>query len=144
MQGMGLGAGLTALAFWGFIAAVIVAAIWHDIRKREAQHETLRRVMESGQPIDQVLMDRLLFVVGGSSKNLDRYLKVAGVITLSSAPGFALLGWFIGLASPGAFWPLLGVASLAACVGIGLLVAAKTIAHWTQEGGESANDLPGS
>ncbi len=36
----GLGAGLSALAFWGFIAAVVVAGIWYSVRERQAQYET--------------------------------------------------------------------------------------------------------
>ena len=144
MQGMGLRAGLSALAFWGFIAAVVVAGIWYDVRKREAQHETLRRLIESGQPIDQVVIDRLLSVIGGNNRNLDRDLKVAGVITLSSAPGFALMGWFIGFASPGVFEPLLGVGSLAACAGIGLLVASKIVIRWNREHRESDSDMSGA
>ena len=48
MQSFSLGAGLAALAFWGFIASVVVAGIWYDIRKRDAQHETVRRIVESG------------------------------------------------------------------------------------------------
>ena len=60
MQSFTLGAGLAALAFWGFIATVVVAGIWYDIRKREAQQETLRRMFESGRPMDDALMDKLL------------------------------------------------------------------------------------
>ena len=60
MQSFSLGAGLAALAFWGFLASIIVAGIWYDIRKREAQHETVRRLFESGQPIDEALICRPL------------------------------------------------------------------------------------
>ena len=42
MQGFRSGAGLAALAFWGFIATVVVAGTWNDILMREAQHETVR------------------------------------------------------------------------------------------------------
>ena len=38
-----IGVGLGALGFWGFIAAVVVASYWDGIRKRESQHETIRR-----------------------------------------------------------------------------------------------------
>ena len=37
-----LGAGLAALAFWGFVAALVVGGLWHEAKKREAEHETLR------------------------------------------------------------------------------------------------------
>ena len=58
MQDFGLGAGLAALAFWGFISSVVVAGIWYAVREREAQHETVRRLVESGQSIDSELMDK--------------------------------------------------------------------------------------
>ncbi|MDP6552171.1 MAG: hypothetical protein QF574_08280 [Arenicellales bacterium] len=85
MENLGIGAGLGAIAFWGFLAVCVAAGIWDSIRKREAQHETLRRLIESGQPIDQELMDRLL----GRDKRLDRDLKAAGLITVFCAPGTA-------------------------------------------------------
>lgn len=123
MQAMGMGAGLAAIGFWGFIAVVVVAGIWYGIREREAQHETLRRMLDSGKPVDQALMDRLL----GGSKHLGRDLKTAGVIVLFAAPGLAVLGWFISWLSADWLFPMIGVAALAAFVGIGLLVAAKIV-----------------
>jgi len=123
MQAMGMGAGLAAIGFWGFIAAVVVAGIWYGIREREAQHETLRRMLDSGKPVDQALMDRLL----GGNKRLGRDMKTAGVIVLFAAPGLAALGWCISWLSAAWLFPMIGVAALAAFVGIGLLVAARII-----------------
>ena len=121
----GLGAGLAVFSFWGFIAAVVVAGIWYGLRERQAQYDTLSRVIESGQQIDDELVDRIL----GSNKNPDRDLKIAGYITLSAAPGLAILGWFLSLMEDRVIYPLLGVAGLAACVGVGLLVAARVAAR---------------
>ena len=112
---------LGALGFWLFLAAIIVAGIWYDIRKRQAQHETLRRMFESGQPVDQELIDKLL----GGEKRTDRDLRTAGLIVLFVAPGLAVMAWFISQLSAPWLLPLLGVAGLVAFVGIGLLVAAK-------------------
>ena len=123
MQDMGLGAGLAAIGFWGFIAAVVLAGIWYDIRKREMQQETLRRVIESGQPVEPSLVDKLT----PGADRLDRDLRVGGLITLSVAPGLALLAWFIGQISSSALYPILGAAALVACVGIGLLAASKAV-----------------
>jgi len=117
----GLGAGLVSLAFWGFIGAVVVAGIWYGIREREAQHETLRRIIESGKPVDQALMDKVL----GGEKLKHRDLKIGGIIVLFTAPGLAILGWFISLLAEPALMPMLGVAALVAFVGAGLLVAAR-------------------
>lgn len=137
MEGIDLGAGLGALGFWGFLAAVTVAAIWYYARKREAQHETLRRMIESGQPIDHALVDKLLSLSGGGSEHLDRDLKISGLITLFIAPGLALMGWFISQESEQALLPLLGVSALVGFIGIGLLVASKAV-----RGSDRENDVP--
>lgn len=113
--------GLAAFGFWMFIAAVSVGGIWDGVRKREAEHETLRRMIESGKAPDQELVDKLL----GHKKDPARDLKVAGLIVIFVAPGLALMGWLIGLKEPDALMPLFGVAGLVAFVGIGLLVAAR-------------------
>lgn len=117
----GLGAGLTALAFWGFIAAVVVAGIWYGIRERQAQYETLRRMIDSGQPVDGALVDKIL----GGDRRTDRGLKIAGLIVIFVAPGLAVLGWFVGQLSEPWLMPMYGAAALVGFVGIGLLVAAK-------------------
>ena len=138
MEDISLGAGLGAIGLWSFIAAIVVAGIWDGIRKRDAQHETLRRMIESGQPIDQALMDKLL----GGNKRIDRDLKVAGLIVLFVAPGLALLGWFISLISAEALLPMLGVSALVGCVSIGLLVASKAIGRSYREDDASAPNQP--
>lgn len=127
---MDLGLGLAAMAFWAFIAACVVGGIWDSIRKREAQHETLRRMIESGQDVDQALMDKLL----GTAKQVDRDLKIGGLIVVCVAPGLAALGIFVSQQNPDALFPLLGVAALVACVGIGLLVASYVVGRSYREG----------
>jgi hypothetical protein len=136
MQSFSLGAGLAALAFWGFLASVIVAGIWYDIRKREAQHETVRRLFESGQPIDEELMDKLLSLGGGKSDRLDRSLKLAGLVLLPIAVGMAIFGLILGAQYPESQSPLLGVAALIACMGIGFLVAARIAERWYLAGSD--------
>ncbi|MCP4300226.1 MAG: hypothetical protein GY783_06560 [Gammaproteobacteria bacterium] len=132
----GIGGGLAALAFWGFIAAVVVGGMWYAIREREAQHETLRRIIESGQPADQALMDKVL----GGDKVVHRDLKIAALIVLLTAPGLAVMGWFISFVSEEALMPLLGVAALVAFVGVGLLVASKVAERSYRENDPSASN----
>ncbi len=117
---VGIGAGLGVLGFWAFIAAIVIGGMWYSIREKESQQETLRRIIESGQPVDQALIDRIF-----GSKRLDRDLKIAGLITLFTAPGLAVLGWFISLLSEPWLLPMLGVSVLVAFVGAGLLAAAR-------------------
>jgi hypothetical protein len=121
----GFGFGLAALAFWGFIASTVVAGIWYAIREKEAQHETLRRIIESGKDIDVEVIDRVMSDGGKSETDL----KVGGYITLFVAPGLALLGYVLQRATDNdeVFTILLGVGGLVAFVAIGLLVAAKVV-----------------
>ena len=116
----GLGAGLGAIAFWGFLAAVVVGGIWYGLRERQAQYATLQHMMDSGQPVDEAIVDKVL-----GSERMDVGLKVAAWIVLCTAPGLAVLGWFIGQLSPPWLMPIYGVAALVAFVGVGLLVASK-------------------
>ncbi len=121
----GFGFGLAAFAFWGFIASCVVAGIWYAIREKEAQHETLRRIIESGKEVDVNVIDRVMSDGGKSETDL----KVGGYITLFVAPGLALLGYVLKVATDNGqvFTILLGVAGLVAFVAIGLLVAAKIV-----------------
>lgn len=125
MQSFSLGAGLAALAFWGFIASVVVAGIWYDIRKRESQQETLRRLIESGHPIDRELMDELVNAGAGGSKRSDRDFKVTALWLLPVSVGLLAFGLIMGHFYPQTLGPLLGASALVGCLGIGYLVASN-------------------
>ncbi len=123
---------LGALGFWIFIAAIVVAGIWFDARKREIQQETLRRIVESGKEIDAAMLDKLIAAGKGDSRP-DQDLKTSGVIMISIAPGLAILGWFMsGLAEP-LLKILLGVAVLVLFIGVGMMVASKILERGYRE-----------
>jgi len=134
----GLGGGLAALAFWGFIASVVVAGIWSEVRKRDAQHETMRRIVESGQPLDEAVVEKIF----QSDKRIDRDLMTAGLIVIFVAPGRGALGWFLGDTSETVLTALLGVSFLVAFVGIGLLVAARVAKRSYQRDNDPSRDRP--
>jgi hypothetical protein len=115
-----LGGGLASLAFWGFLAAVVVGGIWYAVREKEAQHETVRRIVESGQPIDEKVVESIF----RDNDKTPQDLRIGGIITVSVAPGLAILGWFLSFISDEALMALLGVAVLVGFVGVGLLIAA--------------------
>lgn len=121
--------GLAAFGFWMFIAAAVVAGIWDDVRKREAEHETLRRMIEAGKQPSPDMVDKLL----GHKKEPARDLKVAGLIVSFVAPGLAIMGWVISFTAEEAFMPLLGVSLLVAFVGAGLLTAARFLERRNRE-----------
>lgn len=132
----GLGAGLAAFAFWGFIAACVVGGIWYAVREKEAQHETLRRMIDSGKDLDEAAISRVF----KENSRPERDLKIGGIIAASAAPGLAVFGWFLRNVSEEAFHALSGVAGLVAFVAVGLLVAAKVAEKsYANDGGSARN-----
>ena len=94
----GIGEGLAALAFWGFITALCVAGVWGDAKKRQAQHETLRRMLEGNKPVDEALMTRLM---GADAQTPpDRGLTVAAIIVFAIAIGLVVLAAALSVVGP--------------------------------------------
>ncbi len=139
MEHLSTGAGLGALGFWLFIASIVAVGVWDSIRKRDAQHETLRRVIAAGHPIDDALTDKLLSIIGGN-KNLKRDMWFAGLVILSIAPGLALFGWLLSITLEEQLLPIMfAVALLLACLGLGFLAVSQLIAKWDAK--HSDNDI---
>lgn len=130
MQEWGLGAGLAAIAFWTFIAAISVAGVWENIRKREAKHETVRRLIESGKEIDPELMDKLIGLTDSKSERPDRVFFITGLWILPVSVGMIALGFGLGFISEEAEVALYGVSGLLAVLGLGFLVASKIVGRW--------------
>jgi hypothetical protein len=135
----GFGTGLAALAFWGFIAAIMVAGVWDGAKKREAQHETLRRLIDGGKPVDEALMTKLM---GGEIKRPDRDLRISAIIVFSVAAGIMVLAAFLNQMNPRTLMPLLGAAGLIACIGVGLLVASAYVRRSLAEDDPPGRDRP--
>ncbi len=144
MEALGTGAGLAALGFWLFVASVIAVGVWDNIRKRESQHETLRRVVESGQPIDENLTDKLLSITSGvASKDLERDLKVSGLIVLGIAPGMFLMGWLMSMAlEEELLYIMSGVSLLMVCLAGGLIGAAYAVGRWFRDEDDNRPQSP--
>ena len=105
--------------------------VWENIRKRDAQHETLRRLIESGQPIDPEVADRLLSATSGN-KDLSKDLRVASYIMFALVPGLLALGGILALLNPQVFTALAAVSALVGCLGAGMLVVAKVLEKQAQ------------
>lgn len=124
---MTVGDGLAAIAFWGFVAAVVLGGMWYRARGRDRQHETVRRMMDSGQQVDRELAERLLAGGADDEDHLARGLQVGGIIVMFASPGIALLAWFLGHVADWALYPVMGAALLAGFVGLGLVAAGRFV-----------------
>lgn len=115
------GIGITGVAFWAFVAVMVVAETWAKAKKDSADRELLQKLIESGKPIDQSLLDQVL---GNKEEHSDRGLRTAGIIVLSLAPGFVIFGIILGY-NDRDLHPMIGIGGLMACLGAGLLIAAS-------------------
>ena len=131
VENAGLGVGLVALSFWLFIAAVSVAGIWDGIKKREQEHETLRRVLESNRELDAETLSSLMALVGGN-RQPGRDFKLTAMWVLPIAPGVAVLAYFISRVAEEAYYPLMGVAAILLIMGIGFWIAGTVAERWSQ------------
>ncbi len=133
MENFSDAAGLAALGFWLFIAAVVATGVWDNIRKREAQHETLRRIIESGQRIDDELVDKLIALTGGN-KDLERDFRITALILLGLGPSLTLFGWIMGLfLAKELFGVMLSVGALLVCLSLVFYAAAQLVKKWRQD-----------
>jgi len=132
-----MGPWLVGVAFWVFLAAAAVAGIVADYKKRKLEMEPLRAAIERGQQLDPALIEKLMAREPHGSKPLSPVdLRVGGIITIAAAIGVGLLALVsrpLGLVPTLYGMPLSGIAAgialVALCVGIGLLLAAARITH---------------
>ena len=130
---MGSMTGLAALGFWIFIALCVLSNVWSNIRKRESQQETLRRIVESGQTIDAALIDKMVGSVNKRNSHADRDLKVSGIITMSVSPGLFLLGYFVTGLDLEKLRVFIGLSLLVGIVGLGLYAAGMMVSRWRKQ-----------
>ena len=123
----GIGIAVVAVAFWVFIGVVAVAGMIQDYRKRQLALEPLRIAIEHGQQLSPEIIAKLVGREERQEELDPQLLRVGGIITSAAGVGVALLSIFIALVFPPYHWIVLGVGVLAVCVGVGLLIAAKSL-----------------
>jgi len=124
MENFTVGAGISLLAFWGFIAVVVIGGIWNDIRKKAEQQKTIRCIVESGQHLDEKVVESILSAGRTEPIETGNDLKLASIIVFFVSLGLAIFGLVMGISNAKIIIPLLGVACLVFCVALGLRFAA--------------------
>jgi hypothetical protein len=123
-----------AIAFWTFVAIASVAGIVSDYKKRKLALEPLRLAIEKGQQLDPAIVEKLMAPTEEQGMS-PLGLRVGGIITISAGAGAAILAFFLQHLAPEAFYPVMGAALVAVCVGIGLVVAARAVDRSRAKGG---------
>ncbi len=134
---------LVGIVFWIFVTVAAVTGIIADYKKRKAALAPLHAAIERGQQLDAALVERLMAPEKDSGPN-PLSLRVGGIITVAAGVGVGTLGAFLSSEAPRALLPLLGVGALIACIGAGLIVAARAVEQRRPaENGKGAAALKG-
>jgi hypothetical protein len=128
-----------AIAFWIFLAVAAVAGIVADYKKRQFALEPIRAAIERGQPIDPAVVERLMAPEPRGPGLDPLHLRVGGIITVASGIGVAILAFFVARVLPVTFYPVLGAAVVALCVGAGLICAARVVERHPLRSGRHGN-----
>ena len=114
---------LIGVAFWIFVASVVVAGIWYAYARNRETQKTIRLAIEKGVQLDAALVDKLFTRESGNPE--DYY--IGGSICLACGIGLPVLGYFIGRIEPAAFFPIAGAGVLVGLIGISLIICGKLI-----------------
>jgi hypothetical protein len=118
---------VVGVGFWTFLAVSAVAGIVADYKKRHLELEPLRAAIERGQQLDPAIVERLMAREQSKSEPQPVYFRIGGIVTLAAGIGVGVLSVFVDRFAPGGFYPVLGTAVVAICVGVGLLICARVI-----------------
>lgn len=124
-----MGLAVVGVALFTFLAVSAVAGSVAEYKKRSRELEVLRTAVERGQPLDPALVEHLTMRhgLGPESEHQPVDLRIGGIVTIGSGIGVALLACFLIPVAPSWFYPVAGVGAVAVCVGISLLICARTI-----------------
>ncbi|HKD23656.1 MAG TPA: DUF6249 domain-containing protein [Rhizomicrobium sp.] len=124
MHTVTIGNAITVAASLFAVAGVLIAIIIANQRNKKAKLDFLRGAMERGAALDPELIDKIMRP-GAARRQPMPFGKgalVAGIFVVAFSVGYAIFAYFISLIAPPAFFPMIGVAILLACIGIGLFV----------------------
>lgn len=130
MYSIPLGNAIAVAAALLAVAGVFVVFIISSQKKYQARLDLLRYAVERGMTLDVELINKIARAdvpKPSAGSRPGRGSRVAGILILAYAVGFAVFACFIGATDRGALIPMLGVAVLLMSFGIGLLIVSRTL-----------------
>lgn len=131
MHAMPIGNAIAVAATLLAIAGVLIAVITSNQRNKQAKLDFLRDAMQRGVALNPELIDKVMHpnraALGKQALTRGQGSRVVGILVIAFGVGYAILACLISIMSPDARLPMLGVAALFICIGIGLLVVAKVL-----------------
>jgi hypothetical protein len=130
MHAIPLGNAIAVAAALLAVAAVFVVFVISSQKKYQARLDLLRYAVERGVTLDIELINKISLANAprpSAGARPGRGARVAGVLIVSYGIGFAIFACFIGATSQSALIPMLGVATLLTCFGIGFLIVSRML-----------------
>ena len=117
---------IVPVVFWIAIVAIVALQVRGRSAAERERQQTLRVLIERGQPLDGELIKQLAAPpVRRSPVAVSTGLAIGGTIVAFFGVGLAVLGLFLGMDEPDALRPVVGSGSLFLATGTGLLVAGR-------------------
>jgi hypothetical protein len=113
--------------FFGAFVFIFVGGDIADHMKRRLANQTIRRALDQGQQLDPAIKDWLLEREDSSPPLTPLGLRVGGIVVIASGIGIALSTPLLIQVWPKLLYPALGLAVMAVCIGVGLLIASRTV-----------------
>ena len=142
MHSIPLGNAIAVAAALLAVAAVFIVFAISSQKKYQARLDLLRYAVERGMPLDVELINKIARAdgpkPGAGPRRPGRGSRVAGILIVAYGVGFAVFACVIGTTSRDALVPMLGVAALFMCFGIGFLIVSRTLRREADDPGPKA------
>lgn len=110
---------LIPITFFLMIAAIVVVPSWLKSRERSELQTTLRAAIDKGQPLPPEVIDAMTKNVKVAATSISDMRT--GIIWLAVGIGFGVFGFVLGYEQSEAFYPILGIASIPAVIGLAFI-----------------------
>jgi len=131
MHPMAIGNAIAVAASLLAIAGVLIAIITSNQKNNQAKLDFLRNAVERGVELHPDLIDKIMHpnrnAAGKQALPRGQGSLAAGILVIAFGVGYAIFACVIAIIAPSARLPMLGVACLFICIGIGLLVVSKVL-----------------
>ena len=131
MYSIPVGTAIAVAAALLAVAGVFIMFILSSQKKYQARLDLLRYAVERGMTLDVELIDKIAWADAANTKAAPRRpgrgSGVAGILIVAYGVGFALFACFIGTVANSALIPMLGVAALFICFGVGFLIVSRML-----------------
>ena len=115
-----MGSALVGVAFWAWLAAVVIAGEIGETKRRRADLDLIRFTIEKGQPLSAELIQQL-FAKPATP------LLIGGIVTLAAGFGLVIFSLFLARNNPRSGWIVAGGGMIAICVGTGLVISYRLV-----------------